>query len=41
VVVADADGKTASQAFEVVAGATSPYTIEQVSMGFYILRVEP
>ena len=30
-----------SAGFEVVAGATSPYTIEQVSMGFYILRVEP
>jgi hypothetical protein len=30
-----------SAGFEAVAGATSPYTIEQVSMGFYILRVEP
>ena len=30
-----------SAGFEVVAGATSPYTIEQISMGFFILRVEP
>ena len=30
-----------SAGFEVVAGATSPYTIEQLSMGFFILRVEP
>ncbi|MDB4652171.1 leucine-rich repeat protein, partial [Verrucomicrobia bacterium] len=30
-----------SAGFEVVAGATSPYTIEQGNMGFFILRVEP
>jgi len=30
-----------SAGFEVVAGATSPYSIEQGNMGFFILRVEP
>jgi hypothetical protein len=30
-----------SAGFEVVAGATSPYTIEQGSMGFYILTASP
>ena len=30
-----------SAGFEVVAGATSPYSIEQGNMGFYILTVEP
>jgi hypothetical protein len=30
-----------SAGFEGVAGATSPYTIEQGSMGFFILRAEP
>ncbi|MDB4777487.1 leucine-rich repeat protein [Verrucomicrobia bacterium] len=30
-----------SEGFEVVAGAESPYSIEQGSMGFFILRVEP
>jgi len=33
--------KDLSAGFEVVAGATSPYTIKQGSMGFFILRVEP